>query len=261
MPFLSTVALIDADNTLWDTDTVFRAAQLSLLAHVESQVGRTCPTTDRLAFVRTYDQALAQAHHLHLRYPPQLLVRALEAGFEEVPAETAAEGAIAGRLWRSQQVSGDALEAIVTEFIGALGKLPSLLPKVYEALTFAHGAGLTLYVITEGRVERQRKLVELHDLQGFFAGVWELTKNEQQFARLMTRFSGEQVIVVGDQYDRDIVPAKAAGCLTVFVPSNFVPSWNKSATHQEADLVATDLFQAMTWCIAARDGGYGGETR
>ena len=72
------VIVTDADNTLWDTDAVFRDAQLLLLSRVESAVGAPCPEADRLLFVRRYDQALAQNHHLHLRYPPQLLVRSVE---------------------------------------------------------------------------------------------------------------------------------------------------------------------------------------
>ena len=71
------VLLADADNTLWDTDSVFAEAQLVLLDETERVTRTRCATDDRLAFVRAYDQALASRHHLHLKYPPQMLVAAL----------------------------------------------------------------------------------------------------------------------------------------------------------------------------------------
>jgi putative hydrolase of the HAD superfamily len=244
-----TVALIDADNTLWDTDAVFRKAQLALLSLVESVTHRRSPTSDRLQFVRDYDQALALAHHLHLRYPPQLLVRALEVGLDGVPADIAARDAIAGRLARTEFLADETVQSIVATFIDVLSDTPPLLPSVQEAISAALAAGFTLYVMTEGRIERQRKLMELHGLVGAFEGVWELTKTREQFARLLVRFPQSRVVVIGDQLDRDIVPSKAAGCVTVFVPSRFTPSWNEKGPQESADFVAPDLLEAMTWCI------------
>ncbi|MDA9393086.1 hypothetical protein WN73_21450 [Bradyrhizobium sp. CCBAU 45394] len=58
----------DADNTLWDTDTVFAAAQLEMLREVEKLTGRRAPDDeDRgLAFLRTIDQRIATEHPDHL---------------------------------------------------------------------------------------------------------------------------------------------------------------------------------------------------
>src|SRR5438874_137351 len=70
------VILADADNTLWDTDAVFAEAQIKLLSVVEQLTGLSCRNSQRLRYVRSYDQALASRHHLHLRYPPQMLVTA-----------------------------------------------------------------------------------------------------------------------------------------------------------------------------------------
>lgn len=244
-----TVALIDADNTLWDTDAVFRTAQLRLLSLVESNLGKRFAAENRLDFVRAYDQALALAHHLHLRYPPQLLVRALEAGLAHQPADRVARDLVAGRMSIGGRLSDEAVQALATSFLEALNDPPPLLPTVREAVVVARLAGFTLYVMTEGRVARQKKLLDLYELTNFFEDVWELTKTEEQFGRLMTRFSGSRVIVVGDQPDRDIFPSKAAGCVSVFVPSRFTPSWNATASPLSADYVASDLLGAITWCV------------
>ena len=241
------VVLADADNTLWDTDAVFQNAQLLLLTRVESAVGRPCTELDRLGFIRRYDQALAQAHHLHLRYPPQLLVRATEAGLVGVSEQVASENAISGEAnARDGLLDHTEVDSIVSAYLLALAKTPDLLPNVAEGLRLARDADMELYVITEGRIEKQRRLLEVHGLQQFFDGVWEITKERAQFARIRTRFKNRRVMIIGDQPDRDILPAKAAGCTGILVPSRFKPSWHVTG---EPDYVAKDFLEAVRWCL------------
>src|SRR5215469_3043537 len=119
----------DADNTLWDTDAVFREAQLGLLNEVEKLSDRSTSSTDRLGFLRQYDQAIAVRHHARLKYPPALLMSALRAGLfgaspEEAAARVVAEGSVPTS---SEQL---ALEA----FAKTLGTLPPILPTVREGL-------------------------------------------------------------------------------------------------------------------------------
>jgi putative hydrolase of the HAD superfamily len=105
--------------------------------------------------------------------------------------------------------------------------------------------------MTEGRVEKQKALLELHGLTALFEGVWEMTKERSQFDRVVTRFAESPVVVIGDQPDRDIVPAKAAGCFTVLIPSRFRPTWQTASDRDAADYIATDFLDAATWCIEA----------
>lgn len=244
-----TVVLVDADNTLWDTDAVFREAQLLVLARAEEATGRACAAVDRLEFIRSYDQALAQKHHLHLRYPAQLLVRSVEAGLAGTTPEIAARDAIAGRPPMGSSLDQDGVEAIVADYAQALTATPRLLSGVAEGVRAAKDAGLRLFVMTEGRIEKQKRILELHGLLGSFEGVWEMTKERSQFDRVVSRFAGSRIVVVGDQPDRDIVPAKAAGCWTVLVPSRFKPSWQTASDQGVADHLATDLLDAVKWCV------------
>lgn len=244
-----TVVLVDADNTLWDTDAVFREAQLLVLARVEEAVGSTCAADDRLEFIRSYDQALAQKHHLHLRYPAQLLVRSIEAGLAGSTPEVAARDVIAGRKLSDTPLRQADVESIVSDYVQALTRTPPLLRGVPEGVRLAKEAGLRLFVMTEGRIEKQKRILELHGLLGSFEGVWEMTKDRSQFERVVNRFAGSRVVVVGDQPDRDIVPAKAARCSTVLVPSRFKPSWQTASDQSAADHLATDFLDAVRWCV------------
>ncbi len=251
MAHQQTVVLVDADNTLWDTDTVFQEAQLLLLTRVEEETGAACRAVDRLAFVRSYDQALAQRHHLHLRYPPQLLVRSVEAGLAGIKPEAASREAISGRIPAASPLDQVGVDAIVSDYVQALSRAPQLLPTVAEGVSVATHAGLSLYVMTEGRIEKQKRILELHGLLASFEGVWELTKERSQFDRVVSRFAGSRVIVVGDQPDRDIFPAKAAGCSTVLIPSRFKPAWQTQRDQEEADHVAVNFLDAARWCVKA----------
>jgi putative hydrolase of the HAD superfamily len=244
-----TVVLVDADNTLWDTDAVFREAQLLVLDRVEVAARKTSAAIDRLEFIRSYDQALAQKHHLHLRYPAQLLVRGVEAGLAGVTPDVAARDAISGRTLAGSLLDQAGVDAIVADYVQALARTPGLLDGVAEGVRAAKDAGLRLFVMTEGRIEKQKRILELHGLLDLFEGVWEMTKERSQFDRVVSRFAGSRVVVVGDQPDRDIVPAKAAGCSTVLVPSRFRPSWQSASDQGVADYLATSFLDAAKWCV------------
>lgn len=244
------VVLADADNTLWDTDSVFADAQLQLLSKLEEITQHACIDQDRLAFVRAYDQALAVRHHLHLRYPPQMLVAALAAGLASscAPDEVTAD-IISGRHSVIGIKPPDAERALAT-YVAALANTAQLLPSVREGLDLAKTAGLAIYVMTEGRVDKQRRILAAHNLIDVFSGVWEFTKNREQFERLRRRFDRAEVVVIGDQVDRDIVPAHQAGCRTILVPSRFRPKWQNQNEYQLADLIAKDFLEAICWTIA-----------
>lgn len=237
------VILADADNTLWDTDAVYAAAQLNLLVDVEVLTGEAAPA-NRLEFLRGYDQALASADHRGFRYPTELLVRALALGLRGLrPREAAAAAPTgAGRALAAEQV-----ERVSEDFRAAVKRMPDLLPTVREGLVLAASAGAEVWVLTENAADLQRSRVAGHELSSLIRGVAEVTKTSEQFARQRRRFAGRDVVVVGDQPDRDAAPARAAGCLAVLVPSRFRPQ--SVATFRDGDHVAEDFRAAIVWAL------------
>lgn len=242
------VILTDADNTLWDTDDVFVRAQLRLLDSVEAAIGKKLGSSNRLEFVRSFDQSIAAAHHLHLRYPVRMLVCALEAGLKgEEPAEVA-EVVIKGRAF-SSAISESTIEKILADYFIALKRTPELLPGVSEGLSKAKALAFDVHVITEGRAEIQRRIIEEHGLSAFVTGVSEITKGPEQFLRLRRRYGDCEVVVIGDQPSRDIAPAHAAGCLAVLIPSKFQPLWGRETSKSDADYIADTFLSAITWVV------------
>jgi len=219
---------IDADNTLWDTDSVFAQAQLALLAAVEGRLARRTLGEDRLAFIRAIDQALAQRHHAGLRYPPRLLVRGAELALCGASAEDAARGAWRGN--HSYQIAEDAAGEIETEFFAALGSAPALRPGVAEGLQALEAAGYLLLVVTEGAKPKVERNAERLGLRGHFDRIVEGPKAPALYRRVLTLTGApSRAFMVGDQLDRDIVPARTAGLQTIYFPGGFTPVWAPSA--------------------------------
>lgn len=242
------IILSDADNTLWNTDVVFANAQTGLLKVVETATKKICMEGDRLAFVRRYDQALAAIHHAHLKYPPMLLVRTLVLALDGSDANTAADSVLKGKALPSI-LDQAAVDVAVQQYLAILSDIPPLLPTVMEGLVTLSAAGIPVYILTEGKVEKQKIILAHHSLKAHVAGIFEVAKNQAQFERLQQRFTPDEVVVIGDQPDRDIVPAKNAGCTAVLVPSRFRPYWHDSEQLNEADFIAPTFKEAVEWVL------------
>ncbi len=220
-----TVVFVDADNTLWDTDAVFAAAQLGLLSGVERAIGVGGPTDDRLAFVRLIDQSIAERHHAGLRYPPKLLAKGIALALKGATPQIAAR-----RVWMvsdaDQVLSIDDAAQLEATFVSSLQELPQLRPGVRDGLLALHEAGNTVFVITEGGRDRVLRTARAHGLEGLFDRIIEAPKGRRIYSRALRLFRGAvSGFMVGDQLDRDIGPAKEAGLRTIYFPGGFRPRW------------------------------------
>lgn len=215
---------LDADNTLWDTDQVFRSAQLALLDEVEIRVGQKVEDGDRQAFVRAIDQALAERHHDGLRYPPTLLVRAISRALAGEAGSQAAKQAWLGQRGSTLSTSDEG--EIVAAYFANLKAPPDLRPGVGEGMAQLHDAGCFTLIVTEASSNRTEATASLLGLDGTFNRVIEGRKRPELYRRVL-KLAGSPAIafMIGDQLDRDIVPAKAAGLTTIFFPGGFQPRW------------------------------------
>lgn len=234
----------DADNTLWDTDAVFRDAQLALLKEAEALAERTVSRSDRLQFLRDYDQAIAARHHARLRYPPALLIRALCAGLSGVSPDEAAARAVA-----EGSVPTVAEQAALERYADSLKRVPPVLPTVREALELARNADAPVYVITEGPLELVRGRLEALQLDALVTGSLSAAKSRELYSRLVQRASPRRATMVGDQLDRDIQMAHEAGMQTVLVESRFRPAWTQGVSQEVADAIVKTYLQGIEWIL------------
>jgi putative hydrolase of the HAD superfamily len=220
----------DADNTLWDTDAVFRAAQLELLADVEATLGLQGPNFDRLAFLREVDQSIAKGHHSGLKYPAELLTRGLGFRLRGMSVKDSARAALQGGLV-------DALFDVAfpsARFANNLRKSPTLRAGVREGLEQLARVNAKVVVATEGSKERINRLLQELELQPHVDSCIEAPKTKSLFARLAKSARSRHLWMIGDQLDRDIVPSRAAGFSTIYFPGGFTPGWHDATQEHEA---------------------------
>jgi putative hydrolase of the HAD superfamily len=231
---------IDADNTLWDTDGVFAAAQIGMLAEVCDDLGVSAPDGDCLAFVRAVDQAIAERHQDGLRYPPVLLVRGLEKALAGLAADAAARAALRGR--HEYQIAPDSAEAIAGRFHAALAATPSLRSGVRQGLETMSRSGVRLLIISEASKGRVETTATAHGILTFFERVLEGRKSAALYSRMMAlTHAGGRAFMVGDQMNRDIEPASAAGLETIYFPGGFQPRWSLARGPVEPDHIIGDF--------------------
>lgn len=243
---------VDADNTLWDTDQVFAAAQLDMLARTEAALAITTTTPDRLAFVRASDQALATRHHAGLRYPPRLLVRALAIALQAHTSEEAARFALSGH--KSSMLASESEIAIEHAFLEALQHLPTLRDGVFEGLTQLQRADATTLIVSESPRAQLLATAEALGLAGHFTRVIEGRKSSEFYRRVL-RLTGvpNKAYMIGDQLDRDIAPAKEAGLTTIYFPGGFMPRWTPDEINIGPDFRVSNFAQAANIILSGQE--------
>lgn len=227
---------VDADNTLWDTDGVFAAAQLNLLLAIEEATGQKSNESDRLAFVRVADQALAERHHAGLRYPPRLLVNALADTLHGEDAERSA------RLALTQSgivhLSDESVVPMIQAYFADLARAPALRPGVEAGLLALEDAGCTVLIVTEGARAKVERTAEKLGLGGHFTRIIEGAKRPDLYRRVLRLTkTTHRAFMIGDQLDRDIAPAKVAGLDTIYFPGGFQPRWTPAVDQVRPDHV------------------------
>lgn len=233
--------ITDADNTLWDTDGVYAAAQLWLLTEVESRTRVRFTGSSRLKYVREIDQSIAKRHHAGLRYPSALLVSALRKVLLGAPVNKAAGESLYGL---TSEPDDDLLASTFDQMLKAT---PPLRPGVAGGLTAIAALGASIVVATEGSVERCRDRLEHWGLSELPNHILSAPKSRELFVRAikLLRLPSAQCLVIGDQLDRDITYAASAGCTTIYFPGGFSPAWSPAVEDVRPDYVIESFDQVV----------------
>lgn len=238
------VVFVDADNTLWGTDAVYAKSQDALLARVEEAVNATVHAPDRLLFIRHIDQALAERHHLGLKYPPELLVQATAHALTGHPVERSATLAL--RSSSRNLLSPEVASEIADRFLQELKSTPLVLPGVIEGLKELRQAGSTIFVLTEGHKRRIEATARELNISPMIDGIIEGQKRPELFKRVLKLVgSPSDAFMIGDQIARDIAPARLAGLKTVYTPSGFRPRWEAMESRDTIDIECSRFDEAV----------------
>lgn len=216
------VIFTDADNTLWDTNNVFRAAQLDLLDQVENVLGG-CVSLDeeeRLSWVRTIDKRLASSHPDGFKYPVKLLVDHMAFRLVDEDKYMHLDQSLPSIEVASYIVQNES-EWIQRRFFQKLSNPTKLLPTVLDGLNRFYNNGIKVIVVSEGREEKIHSELQDHNIKHLVERVIVGKKNVDLYEGLASTYAQDRLVMIGDQITRDVIPASNAGFVGILVPSQF----------------------------------------
>ena len=94
-----------------------------------------------------------------------------------------------------------------------------------------------IVIATEGNKDKCAHTLDYYGISGFFDKLLTGNKTGGLFNRLIKL--GDEMspycYLVGDQLDRDIIPAKKAGFITFYFPGGFKPVWTPDESSVNPD--------------------------
>ncbi|MEI7909636.1 MAG: HAD family hydrolase [Verrucomicrobiota bacterium] len=223
---------IDADNTLWDTNAVFKSAQEGLIKHFCDAMNLRTPD-EALQKLRIHDQKIASGHPDGFKYPVSLLLEQLRIDWG------------GGRMiegWESKR------ELIASSYQQAL-EVPAVpfkgLRKTLEALR-SRGK---LLLVTEGRESCIRTELVRLGIEDCFERIEFIQKSPRMFLELLRYSNDDYAIMIGDQLKSDIEFAASAGWRTIWIPGDFRPYWEETTVGVDRPDIVVDSLDAVPGAV------------
>lgn len=231
VPFRGIKAIaFDADDTLWDCQSHFAAAERRYCALLE-QYGTAAEVSAALFRTETSNMPL-------LGYGCKAFTISL------------VENAVAVSGGR---VSGATIGEIVSLGKGLLNISATPLPSVERTLSAFHAEGrYRLVVFTKGELLDQENKLRRSGLQRFFGHV-EIVSDKTRTAFLSLcrnlKISPSSLLMVGNSFKSDVVPALEIGAAAVHVPFHVTWKLEHAEEFSHERLVRTSDFSDVFRCV------------
>jgi putative hydrolase of the HAD superfamily len=234
---MDAVIVFDADNTIWDTNSVFKNAQISLLKKLEQNSIIIDPQL-YLAPLQEIDLGLVKEEGA-FEYDFKLLVAAITFFCSEnLSIQAAINRAISYNPEEENPTAISIIDAAYQAYQKALKKLPKLYPDTIEVLSKIHDLKennrIYIILLTEGDPKRLEKIISAYKFHqhGFLDEIiiekksLEAFENAKQIGlqHLSNRDIDQKPLLfaIGDSLRRDIKYGNQAGFITVYKPSPFM---------------------------------------
>ncbi|HSE15777.1 MAG TPA: hypothetical protein VLB46_01920 [Pyrinomonadaceae bacterium] len=249
---ISTAIVFDADNILWDTDAVFRRAQLGLL-QVFVKEGVIRHAEPELMNLRLMDKMLAKLYG-KFEYDLTSLPIALYRQYHS------RESLIEAAQWTIQHNNSttDLIKRACEVFTKNLEDTPPLFEDAKELLHSLQAFRLAGYPIitimfSEGEITRLSRTIEAHNLRRLrlFDEIVLRPKSIECFQNVRrlalrhlpvdTNNPNSLLVMIGDSLKRDVMFANLAGFVTVYKPSNFLGQETPCTREEEPNFQINSL--------------------
>lgn len=229
------VLLLDADNTLWDTNAVFAKAQYAGIDILEQHgVSLSYSGLQRLREVDSYLIDELGTFEYDFDHLMQALILWVKGYEPRVAAQSISHGEaiLTEKETSVARYAADALRTTLSNDI------PPLLPGASSLLAWLStqrsqpDRKIASFLVSEGDEGRLLRTVAHHGLDDggdYFDGVRVVpSKTDESFrkiaaeGRALLRDDNARVICIGDSLRRDIAPANAIGAITIYKPAGFM---------------------------------------
>jgi len=233
------ILVIDGDNTLWDTNSMFENAQRWLLRSLR----RARPGVSTvLSFeqLRKVDDLLIR-HSGRQEYDFQLLVLALMFLQKGIKDTDAVSFALSELLGRPDSVDAKLAAKISKAFRLKLRKIPPLLPSVSRSfdellrLKTCYKGRLALILLSEGDETRIKPILKCHFGKRMIFDAIQIVERKSEDVLRDVQTQGSKVLetesccpqiqshlaVIGDSIESDIVPGNSVGAITIYIPGGY----------------------------------------
>lgn len=259
---MTEVVVFDADNTLWDTNSVFHDAQVAMLS-VFAAEGMFDDPDERVDELREVDQRLMEAMGRN-EYDFRVLAEALIYIYRDGARVKRAVEKVLTKHRCGENYSSLAEQAY-DQFSRALERVPPLFPKVLDTLRAINEQDHVITVLfSEGDEERLYRILNDHDgiADSYFDTISIIHKKAPAaFADLRTEVDAtlshpaDAYLVVGDSIRSDIRPANEAGFISVYKPGDFMKHEKPDEPTDQPDFVIQTIAELPDLLREIRQAG------
>ena len=251
---LKGVVIFDMDDTLVNREDVFLQAQRGLLTMLKRRLRNVRPRRD-IDRLREVDYELVRLHGHRYMYDPLLLVYALWYSYHE--GKSPRQAAKSALLARPACLSYQFAHVAATRYISVLGDtVPEVIDDAYLVLCKLKQS-YVLVLLASGEKGIQTSVIRGLGFDAIFDVLMVVErKNPSSFrkaARLGLKVLGTTrqvgrvgVFSVGDRISTDILPAKAIGATTIWMPGRYRPGTAAEAQPDHIIGRLRDLLQILT---------------
>jgi putative hydrolase of the HAD superfamily len=221
--------IVDGDNTLWDTNSVFADAQVNILKCLRRS-DSTFNLQDGFRKLRQIDDVLIKQYGRH-EYDFSVLVLALYHFFKGEEEEAAVRMACRAFETRTPSEGMDIAVKCGKQFKKDLRKFPALFKDSKKTLQTLKKRGAVLILSSEGDKERISRILNHYLMKRLFDHIMDGAKSVEQLKEaknvgtiiLKNRHStaAPKTVVVGDLLDRDILFGNKIGAITIYRPGGY----------------------------------------
>lgn len=225
------ILIVDGDNTLWDSNAVFKNAQLTMLKNLNKINLNITPKAEFLR-LREFDDILVKHFKKH-EYNFSILALSLYLYFKGSKRDEAIQRACEA-FDKELNVEGkDSATKCGVIFNEDLRKLPVLFKDVKKTLETLKQLDCVVILSSEGDKERVRRIIKYHSVEHYFDHIMNGRKSVKQFEEAkeigMQIWSRKhpkdrripKVVVIGDLLDRDIQFGNLIGATTIYKPGGY----------------------------------------